>query len=144
MLHEAFGEHSLSWTTVFEWHSCFKAGWVSVQDYECSGWPSTSKTTENVEKIWELVQNDRRWTIHELADTVGMSYRVFQEILKENLNMRHIAAKFVPWLLTNDQKQRHVNVCLELWVKANKDPTSISRIITDDESWIYGYDPETK
>jgi hypothetical protein len=26
MLHEAFGEHSLSWTTVFEWHSCFKAG----------------------------------------------------------------------------------------------------------------------
>jgi hypothetical protein len=25
MLHEAFGEHSLSWTAVFEWHSCFKA-----------------------------------------------------------------------------------------------------------------------
>jgi hypothetical protein len=23
MLHEAFGEHSLSWTAVFEWHSCF-------------------------------------------------------------------------------------------------------------------------
>jgi hypothetical protein len=26
MLHEAFGEHSLSWTAVFEWHSRFKAG----------------------------------------------------------------------------------------------------------------------
>jgi hypothetical protein len=26
MLREAFGEHSLSQTTVFEWHSCFKAG----------------------------------------------------------------------------------------------------------------------
>jgi hypothetical protein len=26
MLHEAFGEHSLSQTEVFEWHSCFKAG----------------------------------------------------------------------------------------------------------------------
>jgi hypothetical protein len=26
MLQEAFGEHSLSWTTVFEWHSRFKAG----------------------------------------------------------------------------------------------------------------------
>jgi hypothetical protein len=25
MLHEAFGEHSLSWTAVFEWHSRFKA-----------------------------------------------------------------------------------------------------------------------
>jgi hypothetical protein len=25
MLREAFGEHSLSWTVVFEWHSRFKA-----------------------------------------------------------------------------------------------------------------------
>jgi hypothetical protein len=28
MLHEAFGEHSLSQAAVFEWHSCFKAGQV--------------------------------------------------------------------------------------------------------------------
>jgi hypothetical protein len=26
MLHEVCGEHSLSWTEVFEWHSFFKAG----------------------------------------------------------------------------------------------------------------------
>jgi hypothetical protein len=43
MLHEAFGEHSLSPTAVLEWHSRFKAGRVS-------GLPSTSKTTENVKK----------------------------------------------------------------------------------------------
>jgi hypothetical protein len=35
MLHEAFGEHSLSRTAVFEWHSRFKAGHVSVKDDEC-------------------------------------------------------------------------------------------------------------
>jgi hypothetical protein len=49
ILHEAFGEHSLSRTVVFEWHSCFKAGQVSVEDDERSGRPSTSKTAENVE-----------------------------------------------------------------------------------------------
>jgi hypothetical protein len=32
MLREAFGEHSLSQTVVYEWHSCFKAGRVSVED----------------------------------------------------------------------------------------------------------------
>jgi hypothetical protein len=58
--------------------------------------------------------------------------------------MRRIAAKFVPQLLTNDQKQQRLNVCLELQEKTNKDPTFISRIITGDESLIYGYDPETK
>jgi hypothetical protein len=56
--------------------------------------------------------------------------------------MCRIAAKFVPRLLTNDQER--VNVCLELRKKSNKDPTFVSRIITGDESWIYGYDPETK
>jgi hypothetical protein len=80
---EAFGEYSLRWTVVFEWHSCFKAGRGSVEDDEHSGRPSTIKTTENVEKIREL--------IHELADTVGISYGVCQEILTKNLNMRCIA-----------------------------------------------------
>jgi hypothetical protein len=50
MLHEAFGEHSLSRTAVFEWHSRFKAGRVSVEDDKCSE-PSTSKIIKNVEKI---------------------------------------------------------------------------------------------
>jgi hypothetical protein len=40
------------------------------------------------------------------------------------------AAAFVPTLLTSDQKQQLVNMCLELPEKSNKDPTfmSISRI----------------
>jgi hypothetical protein len=32
MLREAFGEHSLNRTAVFEWHSHFKAGRLSVED----------------------------------------------------------------------------------------------------------------
>jgi DNA-binding Lrp family transcriptional regulator len=54
------------------------------------------RATENVEKTKELIHEDCRQTIHELADTVGVSYAVCQEILTENLNMHHIAAKFVP------------------------------------------------
>jgi hypothetical protein len=57
--------------------------------------------------------------------------------------MHHTAAKFVPWLLTNEQKQRSINMCLELREKANEDPTFISRIVTGDESWIYGYEEPT-
>jgi hypothetical protein len=83
--------------------------------------------TEDVEKIREFIHNDCRWTIHELADTAGISYAVCQEILTENLKVRHIAAKFLCWLLTNDQKQQCVNVCLELQEKANEDPPFTSR-----------------
>jgi hypothetical protein len=34
--------------------------------------------------------------IHELSDTLGISYGVCQEVLTENLNMHHTAAEFVP------------------------------------------------
>jgi hypothetical protein len=51
MLREALSEHSISWTAVFEWHSCIKCGRVSVEDGECSGRLGPSKMAENVEKI---------------------------------------------------------------------------------------------
>jgi hypothetical protein len=72
---EVLGQHSLSRTAVFEWHSCVKASRVSVEDDEPSGPSSTGKTTENVENIRELIHEDCRRTIHELADTVGINYR---------------------------------------------------------------------
>jgi hypothetical protein len=95
-------------------------------------------------KRFENSFKDRRRRIHELTDTVGTSYGICQEILTENFNMRLITLKFVPRILTNDRKQRRVNGCLELRENANEDPTFICRIITGDESWIYGYDPETR
>jgi hypothetical protein len=46
MLPKAFGEHL-----------CLKAGRVSFDDDKHSGRPSTSKMTENVEKIQELIHD---------------------------------------------------------------------------------------
>jgi hypothetical protein len=89
-LREAFRGHLLRRIAVFEWHSRYKAGRVSVEDDGSSGRPNTSKTTKSVEKIRELIHDGRRRTTHELADTVGINYGFCQEILTENLNMRRI------------------------------------------------------
>jgi hypothetical protein len=67
---------------------------VSVEDGGCLGDQAPAKW-QNVEKNWELIHEDCRRTIHELADAVGISYGVCQEILTENLNMRCIAMKFL-------------------------------------------------
>jgi histone-lysine N-methyltransferase SETMAR len=58
--------------------------------------------------------------------------------------MRRVAAKFVPRLLTPEQKEHRVAVCQDLRERATDNPSFTSRIITGDESWVYGYDPETK
>jgi len=75
---------------------------------------------------------------------LGISYGTCQRVLTEELGMHHVAAKFVPRILTADQKQQHVNVCTELCQLASDDETFLSRVITCDECWVYSYDPETK
>jgi hypothetical protein len=49
-------------------------------------------------------------TVQEAAEEVGISKTVCHEIFTENLDMNRIAAKFVPRLLTEDQKQNRVDV----------------------------------
>ena len=58
--------------------------------------------------------------------------------------MKRVAAKFVPRLLSEDQKAIRLNVCPELKDQMETDLDILSKIITGDESWCYGYDPETK
>jgi hypothetical protein len=51
-----------------------------------------------------------RLTICEVAEEAVISKTVFHEILTENLGMHHVAAKFVPRLLSEDKKQNCVDV----------------------------------
>jgi hypothetical protein len=50
----------------------------------------------------------------------------------------------MPRLLSDDQKALRVSVCRDLKQQARDDTNFISNIITGDEAWVYGYDPEIK
>jgi hypothetical protein len=144
MLQEAFGDNAMSQSKTFLWYKCFKDGRTSVDDDERSGRLSTSTTPANIAKVRDAILANLRRTIHDVYEIVGLSYGTVQSILVDNLNMRHISAKFVPRLLSDDQKAYRVSVCRELEQQARDDPSFISNIITGDETWVYGYDPETK
>lgn len=58
--------------------------------------------------------------------------------------MRRVAAKFVTKLQNFDQKQCRIDISHELLNKINKDPELLNRVITDDETWVYGYGVKTK
>jgi len=61
-----------------------------------------------------------------------------------DLNMRCIASKFLHRLLTQDQKNTCLTLFQELKNQIESDPNFLSKVIMGDESWCYGYDPETK
>ncbi|GFW68623.1 mariner Mos1 transposase [Trichonephila clavipes] len=58
--------------------------------------------------------------------------------------MRRVSAKFVPCLLTEVQHFQRLATSSDLFQSESDDPEFMKLIITGDESWVYGYDPETK
>ena len=137
-------ECCLSRSKTFEWYSRFKNGRLSFEDDSRPGRPSTSHTEETVACVREIIHADRRLTIREVAEDVGVAFGTCQKILTEDLQMRRVSAKFVPRLLTAEQTDDRVSICTDLRERAQNDPNFMSSLITGDESWVYGYDPETK
>ncbi|PNF35164.1 hypothetical protein B7P43_G08769 [Cryptotermes secundus] len=68
MLKTAYKNDAMGKIQVFEWFSRFKNGEMSIDDKPLSGRPSTARTHENVEKIREIIKEDRRWTIEEILE----------------------------------------------------------------------------
>ena len=128
----------------FSFFSQFKAGRTSTDDDERSGRPVSSSTQEMIERMCQNIREDRRRTIDEVSVLVGISHETSHKILTEDLKMRRVALKFVPWVLSVDQKQQRLDVCLDLKENAANDPSFLSNVITGDETWVYVYDPETK
>ncbi|GFT08297.1 HTH_48 domain-containing protein [Nephila pilipes] len=81
---------------------------------------------------------DRRLTAREIAQEVGVSKDSAHAILREDLNMNRVAAKFVPKLLSSEQKDLLFDVAQDLLDTTNTDPGFLNTVITEDESWVYG------
>ena len=150
MLNTAYSDVAIKRATCFRWHKRFKNGRLSVEDDERSGRPSTSTDDPHIDEINTLVRANRRMTVRELADECGIPVGschhilVLLLILTEELKMYRVAAKFVPRLMTSDQQAHCVPVCHDLLDHSENDKEFLSKIITGDESWAYGYDLETK
>ena len=53
-------------------------------------------------------------------------------------------SKIVPRLLTAEEKDDRVTVCTDLREQAQNDSNFMFSVITGDECWVYGFDPEKK
>jgi transposase len=94
--------------------------------------------------VRSLILEDRRLTVRDIADEVGISAGSAHSILTEDLHMCRVVAKFVPKLLLQEHQQLRLEVARDMLVCANGDPEFLKTVITGDETWVYRYDQETK
>ena len=133
----------MSRTQYYEWFKRFKVGRMSVGEDPRPGRPSTATDDDHVERVLAVIRGSRRLTIREVADEVEISIGSCHKIFTEKLQMRRVSARFVPRLLTDDQKENRVEISQELLANANGNENFLENIITGDETWVYVYDVET-
>ena len=144
MLLTAFEPSCMNWASVFEWHKRFKEGRESVRDDERCGRSKGVNTPQLIGQIKNFMDKDRRVSIETISVQFDVSVGTVNTIIREELKMRKICAKFVPRELREDQKEIRCHDSREIVELINSDPADLDVLVTCDESWIYCYDPETK
>jgi len=72
MLQQAYGEDCLSRTQCHEWYQRFKLSRTSIKDDPKSGRPSTLMDDDHVEIVLAVICQNRRLTVREFAEEVGI------------------------------------------------------------------------
>ncbi len=102
------------------------------------------RTPDAVDQVRNILDRDRCQTLHSVASELGMNRTTAHQIVKKNLKMSKVAAKFVPRILTPELKQTRVKLCEMNLTMLREDPYLIDKIVTGDESWFAVFDPENK
>ena len=110
----AFGPSCVSYDTVRWWKKKFESGVESIKNAPKSGRPKSASRKEIVSKIKEIIKGDARFTVRDIARKVGISLSTVHFILKKHLKDRKISARWVPHLLTDEQKRQWVKVAKKL------------------------------
>jgi histone-lysine N-methyltransferase SETMAR len=128
-----------------KWAAEFKRGRTGLEDDPCEGRPKSSTTPEIIEQMHDILFDDRRMKVHEIAETIGISKDRVEYILHEELDMKKLCARWLPRLLTADQKRTRMKISEQCLERFNKNKTNfVRRFITINETWIHHYTPESK
>ena len=99
---------------------------------------------ELIGHIKNFMDKDRRVSIKTISAQSDGSVGTVHTIIREELKMRKICAKFAPRVLREDQKESRCHESREMVELFNSDPAVLDALVTCDESWMYCHDPETK
>ena len=139
-LTEALGNRALPYRTVARWAAAFQRERVASAEMCRIGRPRIVRTDDARAVIAQCLEDDRRWSLQELQAQTGIDHATVHKILQENLHMHKIAAKWVPYALTEQQKWCLYETChIHLERYQNEGENLLNNI---DETWVRVYELE--
>ncbi|KAJ4448244.1 hypothetical protein ANN_10258 [Periplaneta americana] len=78
-------EEAVSRKCVYDWFKRFREGKETIEDEPRSGRPSTSRTPEMIEKVRQMLAQDRRLTLRLIAEELDISKDTVHTIVRDDL-----------------------------------------------------------
>jgi transposase len=73
---KVYGDSSPLFSTIKKWAARFKSGCTSLENDRHEGRPKSVTTPEIIEQVRNMVLDDRRMKVCEIAETIGISKNV--------------------------------------------------------------------
>lgn len=140
-----FGDIAPSKSSVHSWFKEFQRGRQTLEDESRPGRPPEVVTEKNTQLVKKLIDEKRNSTLQELEQASGIPATSVFRILHDQLGARKIASRWIPHLLTPEQKEQRVEWCHFMLEKFDRGRSKcVYDIVTGDETWICCYEPESK
>ncbi|CAF4770838.1 unnamed protein product [Rotaria socialis] len=123
-----------SYNTVVRWSKLCREGREEVEDEPRPGRPVIETTSDNIEKVRHLIDNDPYHTIDEIQVETGLSHGTTQRIVSDHLKLKKITTRWIPSQFTDSQRAECVRICQENLAKFNQGTWRLCDVVTGDES----------
>jgi len=85
MLVQVYGTEAMSRKYVYDWFKRFHGRKETIEDEARSGWTSTSRTPDMIERVRQMLAQDRQVTLRLMAEELGISKDTVHNIVCEDL-----------------------------------------------------------
>jgi len=141
---DAYGDKALKRTQIYEIISKVKAG-KNTSDRRHLNSKKTKRTQENIDAVAAAVLEDARVNVRDIVSALGLKKTTVHTILRDNLGLVKKSARWVPKLLSVEQKAERVRTCTEFIAAVHRRSMAmLDNIVTMDETMVSYHTPETK
>ena len=135
-LKRMLGPHALPESTVRRWVAMIRSGRTDMRKESGGDHQDVDVRQQRVEAIKACFAKSRHWSLRSLASNVQAPYSTVRRIVEDDLGMIKKLGKWVPHLLTPEQKENRV-LCSEMNLREyHKTNSLLKRTLSIDESWV--------